>query len=106
MRFLRRPIVLALLLSVVAFVAPIVPARAATDPTAAALDWLERELSANGHRVPSEFGAEFTDWGLTIDFILASGRWSTRQLRGDGRDDCERDEQRSELCHRSRLRFS
>ena len=71
MRFLRRPIVLALLLSVVAFVAPIVPARAATDPTAAALDWLERELSANGHRVPSEFGAEFTDWGLTIDFILA-----------------------------------
>ena len=75
MRFRRRSIVLALLLSVVAFVAPIVmpilPARAATDPTVAALSWLERELSANGHRVPSEFGDEFTDWGLTIDFILA-----------------------------------
>ena len=75
MRFRRRSIVLALLLSVVAFVAPIVvpilPARAATDPTVAALNWLERELSANGHRVPSEFGDEFTDWGLTIDFILA-----------------------------------
>jgi hypothetical protein len=75
MRFRRRSIVLALLLSVVAFVAPIVvpilPARAATDPTVAALNWLERELSANGHRVPSDFGDEFTDWGLTIDFILA-----------------------------------
>jgi hypothetical protein len=71
MRFVRRPVVLALLLSVVAFVAPTVPAGAAATPTAAALDWLERELSANGHRVPSEFGDEFTDWGLTIDFILA-----------------------------------
>jgi hypothetical protein len=55
----------------IAFVVPINPARAAsTDPTQSALDWLAGELGNNGHRIPSPFGDEFTDWGLTIDFLL------------------------------------
>lgn len=62
----------ALLLLFVALVVPSNPARAASiDPTQAALDWLTRELTNNGHRVPAAFGDEFTDWGLTIDFSLA-----------------------------------
>jgi hypothetical protein len=67
----RRQGAVALLLLIIAFVVPINPARAAsTDPTQSALDWLTRELSNNGHRIPSPFGDEFTDWGLTIDFLL------------------------------------
>ncbi len=68
----RRQAAVALLLLLVAFVLPVNPARAASaDPTQAALDWLGRELTNSGHRVPAAFGDEFTDWGLTIDFLLA-----------------------------------
>ena len=67
----RRQGAVALLLLFIAFVVPMNPARAAsTDPTESGLDWLSRELSNNGHRIPSPFGDEFTDWGLTIDFLL------------------------------------
>ena len=52
------------------FVLPLSSARAAT-PTDSALDWLTRELAANGHQLGFKGAPSFTDWGLTIDFVLA-----------------------------------
>ena len=61
----------ATLVLVLAFVVPVGPARVATDRTAAALDWLSDELAANGHQLGFKGAPGFTDWGLTIDFVLA-----------------------------------
>jgi len=52
------------------FVLPLSSARAAT-PTDSALDWLSRELTTNGHQLGFKGAPSFTDWGLTIDFVLA-----------------------------------
>jgi LPXTG-motif cell wall-anchored protein len=52
------------------FVLPLSSARAAT-PTDSALDWLSNELAANGHQLGFKGAPQFTDWGLTIDFVLA-----------------------------------
>lgn len=35
------------------------------------LDWIAAELDANGGRLPSSFDPSATDWGLTIDAVLA-----------------------------------
>jgi hypothetical protein len=46
------------------------PAQAALSaPAGNALDWVAKELDANGHAIPSSFGGN--DWGLTIDSVLA-----------------------------------
>ena len=48
------------------------PSAAAAAPSAsAALDWLAAELDANGGTLPSSFDATVTDYGLTIDAVLA-----------------------------------
>ena len=39
--------------------------------TSAALDWLARELRANGWQMPSSFSPTSADWGLTADAVLA-----------------------------------
>ena len=52
------------------FVLPLSSARAAT-PTDSALDWMSHELAANGHQLGFKGAPNFTDWGLTIDFVLA-----------------------------------
>ncbi|HTN79519.1 MAG TPA: prenyltransferase/squalene oxidase repeat-containing protein [Acidimicrobiales bacterium] len=61
----------AVVFACVALVAPVAPAHAATDPTASALDWLSHELAANNHQLGFKGAPGFTDWGLTIDFVLA-----------------------------------
>ncbi|MGI8663804.1 MAG: prenyltransferase/squalene oxidase repeat-containing protein [Acidimicrobiales bacterium] len=45
-------------------------ARTSLTSASAALDWVERELDANGSAMPSPFG-QGSDWGLTLDSILA-----------------------------------
>jgi len=45
--------------------APVVPS------AGPALSWLERELNDNGGAFPFSFDPTSTDWGLTIDAVLA-----------------------------------
>ncbi len=46
------------------------------DTVAPSLDWIERELAANGGSLPSQFDAtgQTPDWGLTADAVLALNR--------------------------------
>ena len=68
--FLRRGSAALAVLLFFVFVLPLSSARAAT-PTDSALDWLTKELAANGHQLPFKGAPTFTDWGLSIDFVLA-----------------------------------
>ena len=68
---LRRGSAALAVLLLIVFVLPLSSARAATDPTDSALDWLSNELAANGHQLGFKGAPQFTDWGLTIDFVLA-----------------------------------
>ena len=47
------------------------PAPALTQPAADAVDWLGGELAHNGFKMPASFDPASTDWGLTIDAVLA-----------------------------------
>ncbi len=68
---LRRGSAALAVLLLIVFVLPLSSARAATDPTESSLDWLSNELAANGHQLGFKGAPQFTDWGLTIDFVLA-----------------------------------
>ncbi len=71
LRSSRAAVALLMVAVALAFVLPIEPARAETDPTASALDWLNDELAANSHQLGFKGAPQFVDWGLTIDFVLA-----------------------------------
>jgi hypothetical protein len=55
-------------------------APAVASPPGAALDWIEDELAANGGTLPSSFDPSATDWGLTLDALIALHAGG----RGDG----------------------
>ena len=74
-------------------------ARAAT-PTDSALDWLSNELAANGHQLGFKGAPQFTDWGLTIDFVLALAGGGRATALGDQGDGGQRPRERGELRHR------
>lgn len=81
MSLLSKRRVAALLCVATVLVGVALPAAAAPaavpDPPGAALDWVERELTADGGSLSTSFDdgaggvASFPDWGLTIDAILA-----------------------------------
>jgi hypothetical protein len=46
-------------------------AGAVASPPGDALSWIEAELADNGGTLPSSFDATVTDWGLTLDAVIA-----------------------------------
>lgn len=57
---------------IVALLVPAGPAGAVLAPQgASALDWIAAELEANSGTLPSSFDPDSTDWGLTVDAVLA-----------------------------------